>query len=218
MARSKTSHQARINSLERALERAKGFEPGTLLTAKELYEFIGTNHVTLRDWTNNIPDLAEAGCFGRGGHGIGYQYEPRSTILMVIRHLEAEQAKAAAENRRMKEMAGGSSLQSVPDDFDLKQVQELVRTSNAVQDMRERQGELTDARKASAAMREIFSAMQASAMQAAQQADPDGQWEPKVRSAFEDAISSVMLAQRRAAQDVLGNLRAVGLSDAGGVA
>lgn len=212
MARPGTSAAVRLKKLEASLEKTRSIPCGTALSFEPMLALLGiSSRQVLRGWCREIPGFEESGAFETGGNGIEWKFEPRATILFLIRHFEAERDAAAARNKAMKDMAGGTALEAVPDDFDMRQTREMIDLSLKVQDARERAQTLVPIAPVAAALRRMFGAMQAAGLQAAQKLDPLGQWPPQVRESVEDGIRSLMAEQRDAARNCLVELRSGGL-------
>lgn len=212
MARNATSLSARLKRLEAAFENSRQIRCGETLSFEPMMRLLGVSRPVLRGWCDTVPGMEQAGCFVRGGNGIEWEFEPRATILFLIRHFEAERDAASAKARAMKDIAGGAALEAVPDDFDIRETREMVSLSIQVQDAQERQGRLIDATKAATATRKMFAAMQDAGLQAVQKMDPLGQWPAEIRSSVEDAFRSLMLTQQRAAKECLGEMGQSGLN------
>lgn len=218
MSRSTQPLAARLKKLETALERSASYRIGELISFDPMIALLGVSRPMLRDWCRDIPGFQTSGCFVTGDRGIKWEFEPRATILFLLRHFERERDEAVAKARALKEIAGGGALEAMPDGFSLREARELVQMSNAVQEMRIRQGELIEANRTADAIREMFGAMQAAGLQAAQKMDPLGQWPPDIRSVVEDEMRTVLLEQQRAAQTCLAGIGRPGLDDDGGAA
>jgi hypothetical protein len=204
MARNATSLSARIRLLEKSLDKAARLPRGETMSFEPMMGLMGVSRPVLRDWCREIEGFAGSGCFDAGGNGIEWVFEPRATVLWLLRHFEAERGAASARARRMKDMAGGEALAAVPDDFDLRETRELIDAAMRTQDLRERQGALIDAAALASAAAGMFGAMQTAGLQAAQEMDPLGEWPPEIRSKVEDGIRGLMLKQQRAAREFLG--------------
>ena len=213
MASNAASLSARIRRLEAALAKASEIPCGETLSFDPMMRLLGISRPVLRDWANTIPALADSGCLVQGGNGIEWKFEPRSTIMALIRHFGAEREASAAKARAMKEIAGGGALEAVPDEFDIRETREIIRLALEVQDAQERQGRLTDADRTAGAVRLMFSSMQDAALQVVQKMDPLGQWPADIRRSVEDEFRSLMLTQQRAAKEALA---AIGRGDLNG--
>lgn len=203
MARNATSLSARIRLLEKSLEKAAQMPRGETLSFEPMRHLLGVSTPILRGWCREIEGFEQSGCFDAGGNGIEWVFEPRATVLWLLRHFEAERDAASAKARRMKDMAGGETLRAVPDDFDLRETRELIDAALRTQDLRERQGALIDATAVASAAAGMFGEMQTAGLQAAQEMDPLGEWPPEIRSKVEDGIRGLMLKQQRAAKEFI---------------
>ncbi len=207
MARSATGPAARLRRLEAALEKAKKLKRGSVLTAEPMRELLGVSWPVLRDWCNDIAGFEESGAFVRGGNGVEWEFKPATTIRFLIKHFKAEQQARQAKAREVRRLVGGSRLDGLPDDFDLDQINKMIRTSALLREERQRAGELVDAAKVSEALRTMMTEMQQAGVKAASQQDPTGQWPPEIREKFEDAVNNVLVVMGRAGERALSALR-----------
>lgn len=207
MARTPTSPVVRLRKLEAALEKAKAFKRDATISFEPMMELLGVSRPTLRDWCNDLPGFAESGAFVGGGNGIEYAFKPAATVRFLIKHFKAEAEARVAKARAVRQMVGGDRLEGVPDDFDLDQIDKMIRVSSRLREERQAAGELVDAGKVSDALRTMMTTMQQAGVKAASQQDPTGQWPPEIRESFEDAVNNVLVAMGRAGEKALSALR-----------
>lgn len=207
MARSATSPAARLRRLEGALAKTKKFKRGEVLTSDPMRELLGVSWPVLREWCNDIAGFEESGAFVRGGNGIEWEFKPAATVRFLIKHFTAEQKARQAKAREVRKLVGGDRLDGLPDDFDLDEINKMIRTSALLREEREKAGELVDAGKAREALRTLMTEMQQAGVKAASQQDPTGQWSPEIREAFEDAVNNVLVVMGRAGERALSALR-----------
>lgn len=206
MAQAGNSLAARLRKLEGALAKAGKLKRGSTLSARPMAELLGVTWVALRGWCDDIAGFEESAAFVRGGNGIEWEFRPGPAIRFLIKHFKAEIAASAKRAKRVRAIVGGNALDQVPDDFSLDETRKIVQLSAAIQDQRERQGELIDARLAAEAFRAYHDTLQSAVLRAGQQQDPNGRWDPQTRESFEDAMRSVLAEAQRAGRKCLAKL------------
>lgn len=208
MARPAAGPAARLRQLELAKARAAKLKRGEMLSAQPMADLLNVRWPVLRDWCDDIPGFAEAECFVRGGNGIEWEFHPAKAIRFLISHFKREVERSASKARRLRKMAVGSAMDDAPDDMTIDEMAKMLKLATAIQEQRERQGDLVDGAKAAAAFSEFTSRIQQAVLRAGQEQDPNGRWSPEVRDSFENAMRSVLLQMERAGRDCLQAFRA----------
>ncbi len=211
-----TSPAKRVEALGRARLRAKKLKRGETLTARPMAKLIGVSWVTLRGWCNDIAGFAESDAFEGGAQGVDYVFKPLKTIDFLTKHFKAERDRRIQETRRLAQLVGAEDLIDPESDFSPEELNKILQLAERIEDRRLRQGELIDA----ATVREHFNAyhlnIQQSALRSAQEADPEGNWEPEFRQAFDDAMRKLLIRIQRAGRDCTSRLGAKGVTQPSG--
>jgi cell fate (sporulation/competence/biofilm development) regulator YlbF (YheA/YmcA/DUF963 family) len=180
------------------MERAKQIPCGEVLTSVPMAKLLGVNWTTLRDWCRDFEGFAESGVFQAGDKGVNYTFEPRATVLWLIRHFEAKRLVAANRSQRIAEMTGTTEMVDTAGEMSLAEMDKALSITTRLRVERTEQQRLTDAQKALAGFREYHSTIQQAAMRSAQEQDPEGRWPPEIRESFEDAMQSLLLSLEQA--------------------
>lgn len=208
MARPATSPAHRLRVLASAKIKVDKLKRGTLLEAGPMAAILEVGWPTLRGWCVDFPGFAESGAFTSGGQGVNYEFNPRATVRWLTRYFENEQKRGREKATRLRRIVAGDALANVDQDLSLHDLDKMIGLVTKVQDQRERQGQLIDAKEAETAFRTYSMELQQAVLRAAQEQDPNGiRWSPAVREDFENALRSILLAMERAGRDCLSALR-----------
>lgn len=200
------SPSARIARLQLAKARADKFSQRQKLTSVPMAELIGVSWPVLRAWCDDIPALTEKAAFVRGGNGIEWSFMPKRMVAVLIEHFERIQARGVRKATRQRKMSVGDILDDAADGLSLDELGKMVRLNREVREERERQGQLVDVSRVRVAVTTMAGEIQQAALRAAQEQDPNGFWEPKIRESFEDAVQAILLRIERSAQVCLVSL------------
>jgi len=207
MAHSASSPAARLRKLNAALEKAKKFKRGTVLTFEPMMELIGVSRPVLRDWCGEIAGFEESGAFERGGNGIEWQFKPGPTIRFLIKHFEAEQAKQVEKAKRLRKAIGDDVLAELPEDMTADEIIKAVRAAREVREEQESQSALIKASLAASVFDQTINRMLQAGIQAGREQDPTGQWPPEYAEKWQNAIDTLILQQSAAGEACLNALR-----------
>lgn len=206
MARPTTTAFARIRDLSAAWERAKKLPCGELLTSRPMSDLIGVNWVTLRKWTREVAGFAQCGAFEAGERGREYTFEPRATILFLLRHFEAEREAGARKSRRLAEIIGGDGAAQAAETLTMPELKQSLDVSITIRERQIIDRQLVKVDPLRTTLSQVFSEMQQAGARAIQEADPSGRWSPEEREIAENVARTMLLKQKRSAEDALGRL------------
>lgn len=128
---------ARINGLQRALERAKALPAGTVQDAAPFAELVGIAWPTLRDWFNTLPEFDGTDCLIRGGRGIAWEIKPVEAIEKLIEHFNAERERRASRTREVGAQVGVETNDEAPQD--LNELSKQVNLTLTLTEAKEKQ-------------------------------------------------------------------------------
>lgn len=209
MARPTTKFSARLSRLEATRAKVAALPRGTLLTADPMAKLLGTNWKTLRDWCDELPGFEASGAFERGSNGLKYEFCPVRTLWFLIDHFRAQTEAEVEKADRVSAMVMGSDAEAMRG-IDLDDMRKILDLQDRLADARERNGDLTDAKRVGMALNRVMSRMQEAALTAPQELDPAGQWSPVMRANVDRALQHTLLRQRAAAREVVKELRIEG--------
>lgn len=187
-----------------ALERAKQLPCGQTLTSRPMSKLIGVNWVTLRKWCQEFEGFAESGVVELGARGTEYTFEPRGTILWLVRHFEVERDRMADKTRRISEVLG--SDQGAAEGLSLYELKQALDVSLRVRDRQIQDGSLTPVPALKTQLSQVFSEMQQAGARSIQEMDPSGTWPPETREIAENVGRTILLKQQTAAAGLLRGL------------
>jgi len=207
VARPATSPDARLRKLKAALPKAQDAgKGGRKLTAVPMHKLLGVTWPTLRGWCEDLPGFAESGAFIEGGNGIEWEFKPVATTRFLIGHFESEIKKRRESAKQVRKIIAGDALEDAPEDYDLDQLQKMLRLSRELREERAHWGKLVDAEEVHKLLSAMFAKMQATATKAISAQDPTNRLPPEHREKLEDAFANVLETMLVEGEKVLGKL------------
>lgn len=207
MAGKTASPAVRLRKLKAALPKAQAAgKGGKRLSAEPMREMLGVSWPVLREWCNDIPGFEESQAFTRGGNGIEWSFKPVATVRFLINHFEQVEKAKREEAKRVRKIIAGDTLDEAPEEYDLDQLQKMLRLSRELREERLHWGKLVEAERVTNLLRAMFGKMQATASKSLSAQDPTNRLAPEHREMLEDAFANVLETMLVEGEKVLGKL------------
>lgn len=203
MGKPAASISVRIQKLEASLVRARALKRSLTLDAKPMADLLGVNWVTLRDWCDTIAELETSQAVKLGGNGIRWEFSPRHTIEILIKHHKSVLRGQAARTRTIAKATGAyvgedEAGLSIPE---TKNLVDMTLTVIAAQD---RQGATCQMSAVETGWNRLCDAWVQGVMSGTTTIDPNGNMPPHTRQAVDEYLRRVCI---RAREQVIGELR-----------
>lgn len=213
MARPTTNLSARIKSLEAAKARLKELKRGSKLTSVPMARFLRVSWPSLKDWCDNIADFDESGAFTRGGMGIEWQFDPRKSIEVLLRHFR-DRAEVQANKSRAISKAVGVTMPAA-ETPSLAETKDLVNLTITVTAAAEKQKRYMLVEQTLAFLDDYNQLVVSSILGVRTKVDPNGQLTPAVRAAVDDHLRFVATQVHAAASKFIKEAGGAGLQQGG---
>jgi hypothetical protein len=207
MATPSATTSARIEKLEASLARAKKLKRSEKFDAKPMSEMLGVSWVTLRDWCDMIAELETSGAVRRGGNGIRWEFSPRHTIEILIRHHKAILRGQAARMRTIAK-ATGADVGEDEAGLSIPETKNLVDMTLTVIAAQDRQGATCQMSAVETVSNRLCDAWVQSVMSGTTTIDPNGNLPSHIRQAVDEHLRRVCIKAREQVIAEMRNLRA----------
>lgn len=189
---------SRIDSLERALVRAKQLPKGETLEATPMRELIGVSWVGLKEWIDSIPEFDGSGCFVRGGQGIAWAFDPVKTIETLLSHFKGEREKRMERNREVAQHVGLVQSDEAP--ADLNELSKQVSLTLTLTEAKNKQGGYVPAAKVSDFIAGYNTAAVNGVLGVKAQVDSTGALPPEIIALIDEHLRDVAVAMSKSAE------------------